>query len=133
MDNHPSPFRRFALLRRADQACVAALVLASVGTIGFYWLWHGGQRGRLIEIDRATPLADITFQVDVNRAEWPELALLPGVGESLARRIVDARERNGLFASHEDLRRVKGIGPRTLDRLRPYLQPISRAESIAGP
>ena len=132
MDNHPPPFRRFALLRRADQACVAVLMLASVGTIGFYWLWHGGQREQWIEIDRAPP-ADITFQIDVNRADWPELALLPGVGESLARRIVDARERDGFFSNHEDLRRVKGIGPRTLDRLRPYLQPIPRAETIAGP
>jgi competence protein ComEA len=132
MDEHSKPPRRFVLLRRADQACVAALVLASVGSIVFFWLWHGGQRGKLIEIDRAAP-AEITFQVDVNRAEWPELTLLPGVGESLARRIVEARERHGKFVSHEDLRRVKGIGPRTLDRLRPYLQPISRADSIAGP
>ena len=133
MDNQSHPPRRFALLRRADQVCVAVLMLASVGTIGFYWLWHGGQSGHLIEIDRVAVPADLTFQIDVNRADWPELALLPGVGESLARRIVDARERDGFFSNHEDLRRVKGIGPRTLDRLRPYLQPIPRAETIAGP
>ena len=133
MDDYLNPSRRFMLLRRADQAIVASLVFVSVGTIGFYWLWHGGQRGHLIEIDRAAPAEVITFRIDVNRAEWPELAMLPNVGESLARRIVEARERDGRFASVEDLRRVKGIGPRTLDRLRPYLQPISRADSIAGP
>src|SRR5262245_40278965 len=56
--------------------------------------------------------------VDLNSATQDELARLPGVGLSLAVRIVERRESVGAFASVEDLRRVKGIGPAKLQRLR---------------
>jgi competence protein ComEA len=58
--------------------------------------------------------------LDVNAADEAELQRLPGVGPTLARRIVEARG-NGPFKSPDDLRRVKGIGPKTLDSLRPYI------------
>ena len=63
----------------------------------------------------------------VVRSRLPELAELPGVGETLARRIVEVRRERGPFADHEDLRRVRGIGPRTLERLRPYLLPMAES------
>jgi len=44
---------------------------------------------------------------------------LPGIGPVLARRIVEGRP----YARVEDLLKVKGIGPATLERLRPYLRP----------
>src|SRR5262245_5081488 len=56
--------------------------------------------------------------VDLNSATQDELARLPGVGPSLAVRIVERRESVGAYASVEDLRRVKGIGPAKLQRLR---------------
>ncbi|HVQ78290.1 MAG TPA: helix-hairpin-helix domain-containing protein [Candidatus Binatia bacterium] len=56
--------------------------------------------------------------VDVNRASAEELARLPGVGPALARRIVEERERGGRFASPDALRRVLGMGPRTLTAIR---------------
>jgi competence protein ComEA len=52
--------------------------------------------------------------VDVNSASAGELARLPGIGPSLARRIVGERERGGAFESLEALRRVYGLGPRKL-------------------
>ena len=57
------------LLRRADQAALAAVVLASLVAMGGYWWANGGFEGRLIEIDRAKPQA-ADFIVDVNRADW---------------------------------------------------------------
>ena len=59
--------------------------------------------------------------LDLNRATPDELEQLPGIGAGLASRIVDARERGGAFGSVDDLRRVRGIGQRTLDRLKPLL------------
>jgi competence protein ComEA len=115
-------------LRRADQATVAALVLAALVTMAVYAWRHGGPRGAMIEIDRAPPLS-ARFQVDINAAAWPEIAQLPEVGETLARRIVASREKDGPFAGHEDLRRVPGIGPKTLERMRPYLLPLKEAVS----
>ena len=117
----PSPPPRW-LLRRADQAAVAALVVAAVAATAGWWTAHGGWRGRLIEIDRADPLM-ARYEVDINAADWPELMQLPGVGPTLAHRIVQSREAVGPFADNDDLRRVRGIGPKTLDQIRPYLRP----------
>lgn len=118
------------LLRRADQAAVAALVgLALVG-MGVHWFVQGGHRGEVIEIDRAEPLT-ARFLVDINAAKWPELAELPEVGETLARRIVESRAAAGPFGDHEDLLRVNGIGPRTLERLKPYLLPMPGQVDVA--
>ena len=131
-DSPPDPRRLPTwLLRRADQAGVAALVLLGLASIGGWWVAHGGCRGRLVEIDRAEPRT-AQFQVDLNAADWPELAQLPGIGETLARRIVESRDREGRFLDHEDLERVRGIGPKTLDRVRPYLRPMPQHETIAA-
>ena len=89
------------------------------------WIYLGGHRGQLIEIDRAEPLT-AEYLVDVNRADWPEMVQLPGLGETLAKRIVADRQKHGPFQDIDDLDRVNGIGLRTLERLRPYLLPIPK-------
>jgi competence protein ComEA len=119
------------LLRRMDQAAVATLVSFALVGMAAYWFVQGGHRGELIEIDRAEPLS-ARYAVDINRAQWPELAELPEVGETLARRIVESRAATGPFGDHDDLLRVNGIGPRTLERLRPYLLPIPNQDAVAG-
>lgn len=58
--------------------------------------------------------------IDVNAAGAEELALLPGIGPSIAGRIVSDRDGRGPFASVDELRRVKGIGAATLERIRPF-------------
>ncbi|NQT38755.1 MAG: helix-hairpin-helix domain-containing protein [Planctomycetes bacterium] len=128
--NKPNSTPRW-LLRRADQAAVAVLVLAGLGTSVGWWLLQGGWEGRLVEIDRPAP-EDISFQVDVNQAEWPELAQLPGIGETLARRIVEFRDQRGPFLDHQDIRNVKGIGPKKLEQIEPYLIPMPQANALAG-
>lgn len=66
------------------------------------------------------------------RSSWPELAQLPQIGETLARRIVESREADGPFLDHDDLLRVRGIGPKTLEGIRPYLLPMPDAEGLAA-
>ncbi len=119
------------VLRAADQAAVAGLVLLALVGMAAYWVVQGGLRGELIEIDRAEPLV-ARFQVDINTATWPELSQVPEIGETLARRIVDARQSGGRFVDHEDLMRVNGIGPRTLEQMKPYLLPMPGQEEVAG-
>jgi competence protein ComEA len=120
-----------SLLRRADQAAVAGLVVAALAGMGLYWFVQGGPRGELIEIDRAEPLS-AKFLVDINKAEWPELAELPEIGPILAQRIVESRQVAGPFIDHDDLRRVRGIGPLTLERMKPYLLPMPSRGDVAG-
>jgi competence protein ComEA len=59
--------------------------------------------------------------VSINRATLEELDALPGIGPSLARRILDFRTRHGPFRSLEQLRQVSGIGERKLAELKPLL------------
>lgn len=122
---------RRPVLRRLDQAAVAGLVLCALVGMGAYWLASGGHRGELIEIDRAEPL-EARFLVDINKANWPELAELPRVGETLAQRIVESRMEDGPFADHDELLRVPGIGPRTLEQMKPYLLPMPGRGEVAG-
>ncbi len=60
-------------------------------------------------------------RIDPNVAPESELDRLPGVGPATARRIVEARNGRGTFARPEDLLAVPGIGPRSLERMAPYL------------
>ncbi len=70
--------------------------------------------------DVAVPGADSL--VDLNRATPEALERLPRIGPAVARRIVEDRTRNGPFRRVDDLRRVKGIGEKTLEKLRPYVK-----------
>jgi len=119
------------LLRRADQAAVAVLILAGLAATIGWWISRGGWQGRLIEVERAESQV-AGFQVNVNEADWPELTQLPGIGPTLARRIIESRQTEGPFRSHDDLLRVRGIGPKTLEQIRPYLRPLPSPASPAG-
>lgn len=61
------------------------------------------------------------FEVEINSATWIEWMQLKGIGPALAHRIVADRQHNGPFVSIDDLQRVDGIGPATLDDIRPWL------------
>jgi len=129
--NQPPLSKSGWLLRRADQVGVAVLVAAGLITTAGWFVAQGGLRGRLVELERGEPQT-ARFEVDVNSAQWPELAQLPGIGETLAKRIVESREKDGPFIDHNELRRVRGIGPRTLEKLRPYLRPMPDSQGLAG-
>lgn len=63
------------------------------------------------------------------RAEWDRL---PGIGPVTAIAIVEHRRTRGLFGGPEDLLVVRGIGPRTLEKLEPFLD-WGSARSQRGP
>ena len=63
----------------------------------------------------------ITGVVNVNTASAAELEMLPGIGASRAKALIEAREAKGGFKSLDDLLAVKGIGEASLAKLRPHL------------
>jgi competence protein ComEA len=60
-------------------------------------------------------------RVILNSADAAQLQRLPGVGAKRAAAIVQLRERLGRFRRPSDLLRLKGIGPRSLERMLPHL------------
>lgn len=63
-------------------------------------------------------LAQDIAPINVNTADTELLDELPGIGPSRAEAIIEEREANGDFANADDLTRVSGIGPATVDRIR---------------
>ena len=103
----------------------------------FSWHWRRYAVGGLFEADGEYELTDADqaprqtarFQVDINQAEMPELLQLPGIGDALATRIIETRKKDGPFVKLDDLQRVQGIGPKIMERLRPYLLPVKKEQT----
>jgi competence protein ComEA len=116
-------------LRKADRLLLGILLVALVILLFAYrWKLSGGWRTE-IEIVNQRP-RPYFYAIDINRASWVEWAQLDGIGEKLARRIVKDREDRGQFTSVDDLGRVRGIGPKLIEKLKPYLK---RAEQRSNP
>lgn len=64
------------------------------------------------------PRRAVTFPLDINKARIEELMELPGIGEKLAQRVVEYRKSHGGFRSVDELRKVRGIGEKRMERLR---------------
>ncbi len=65
-------------------------------------------------------------KINPNIASWASMARLPGIGETRAKAIVAFREKEIdknkiVFQSVDDLSRIKGIGEKTVDKLKPYI------------
>jgi competence protein ComEA len=74
-----------------------------------------GEAARLPEVP---PGAQRVSRINLNRATAAELEALPGIGPTRAAAIVEYRQRQGEFKTVEDLVKVRGIGPTTLQGLR---------------
>ncbi|HEY0098097.1 MAG TPA: helix-hairpin-helix domain-containing protein [Pyrinomonadaceae bacterium] len=65
--------------------------------------------------------AQATTRIRINTASRAELERLPGIGEGLAARIIEHRERHGAFRRVEHLIIVRGISERRFEALRPFV------------
>ena len=69
--------------------------------------------------------------IDLNTASQTELMRLPGIGEQYAGRIVRYRTEVGLFDSVGELLHVRGIGPKIMERIRPFVR-VDTAHVLPG-
>jgi competence protein ComEA len=68
-----------------------------------------------------TPDASADALLNINTASAADLDGLPGIGPSIAQRIIEYRTSNGPFQSVEDLQKVKGIGPALFTKIAPLI------------
>jgi competence protein ComEA len=115
-----SPERAGFWLRRSDQFVFAVVAIVLLALLVMSWIRLTRWGTVPVEIDRLKE-RQFDYRLDINSATWVEWTQLDGIGDSLARRIVADRESNGPFSSIDELRRVKGIGPKTLEKIRPWL------------
>lgn len=97
---------RIEVPNRRDVQAGRVVVAPGVGTVGRPGGADGGR----------------PYQVDINSAGQAELEQLPGIGPTLAQRIIADREIHGPFRSPEDLGRVAGIGDKKLAQLLPHIR-----------
>lgn len=63
----------------------------------------------------------ISGKININNANVNELCELPGVGQSLAEKIITYRNENGKFKTIDDLKNVTGIGEKKFESLKEYI------------
>ena len=122
----------------------AAAVLGIAGLLSIARGWHASARAPL-SLPAPAKSSDAeasesrqtqtrtTGQLNINAASQAEIELLPGVGPSLAARIIEHRRKNGDFHSLTDLDRVKGIGPKLLEKIAPLIIFEARAQAPGSP
>jgi competence protein ComEA len=126
MQAAPSPSTSVtpALWPRSAQLATAFLLGLATVLLAVHAFGSLRRSARPTELERL----ECAYQVDLNHADRSELLQLPGVGENLARRILDYRREHNGFGSVEELRKVRGVGPVTLERLRPLVCVTDRHE-----
>jgi competence protein ComEA len=112
---------------RAQDAIDAAGGLSSSSPVNLAAVLHDGQQLVVTEPPATrTPAETGTVtsppnRLDLNTASADELEQLPGIGPSRAAAIINFRDRNGLIKYADDLTAIDGIGPATVDAIRPLV------------
>lgn len=103
---------------RPAQGATVLLLLLALALIGWHtWTAQRGScRPAMLEAS-----AHSATSLDLNQADHAQLLQLPGLGENLTRRIEAYRAAHHGFRTVEELRQVKGIGPKLLEKLRSYV------------
>jgi len=78
------------------------------------------QARHAVEVVGESPGLSAPPRLDINTAPDYELTALPGIGTKTAAAIVEYRDRHGAFEQLEDLAKVRGIGSKTVERIRPH-------------
>ncbi|MDX1640644.1 MAG: phospholipase D-like domain-containing protein [Balneolaceae bacterium] len=80
-----------------------------------------GKKIPRVELGSGGDQVAVTFPININTADEETLQALTGIGPTYASRIVQYRLEHGLFRDVEELTNIRGIGPVTMQKLRPYV------------
>ena len=133
-------FAEGARVQDAIDAAGGLLASANVDTINLAALLEDGQQLDIPYKNGSEPSTNVTTDapfglpgateapstssesgaelININSASAEELDSLPGIGPTIAQRIIDYRTENGPFLTIEDIMNVSGIGPSTFDQIK---------------
>ncbi len=100
---------------------LAGVFLAGILVMHFFPGNRQQESGYTVTTQRQGQETVLPEKINLNTATASQLETLDGIGPKLAQRIIDDREANGPFASVDDLDRVSGIGPATVENLRDFV------------
>lgn len=80
-------------------------------------LWTIALNGMAQSGDQPTQVA-AAAKININQADAAQLEGLPGIGAKTAEQIVKHRETQGAFKSIEELKKIKGIGEKTFEKIK---------------
>ena len=122
LDNPERRERLVVLLRlRSEDQLIVLWLLVSLMVCVLVWLWFF-EFGKINVAQIAdNPVRVLRYQVDLNNAPKSELLQLPGIGATLAERIVEYREEVEPYQDVADLEKIQGIGVKKRESATPYV------------
>ncbi|EAG3840498.1 ComEA family DNA-binding protein [Listeria monocytogenes] len=85
------------------------------------YVYKKGEEGPTTQGANTEEASTGSAKINLNSATKDDLQQVPGIGESKATAIIEHREKEGLFQTIEDLKNVSGIGEKTVEKLKEYL------------
>lgn len=80
------------------------------------------KRSDNIELAQSTKNNNTNNKVNINTANQTELERLPGIGASIATKIISYRNKNGKFINIEDIKKVNGIGESKYEKIKDLIK-----------
>jgi competence ComEA-like helix-hairpin-helix protein len=119
MSEQPGPLKIFEFSRKESLATFFLITAILIGTGIKYTIDQHWWLPKTEVVD--TDPESIRLKIDLNRAEWYELIILPGIGEKKAMAIVEYRKEAGGFKTIGQLCEVNGIGVKTVKNIKDRL------------
>ncbi|MBC1661060.1 ComEA family DNA-binding protein [Listeria welshimeri] len=86
------------------------------------YVYKKGEEGPELPVNKTEDGATSSGEkININSATKADLQQVPGIGDSKATAIIEYREKEGLYQTIEDLKNVSGIGEKTVEKLKEYL------------